>query len=891
VPAVLLAAPINATWAANHIPYWREKGFSGFLLTGIQDSLESDVWAVDGDPATKGNEDLLLREVRLAVERLVEGGINRDFAVAPLAPEAAYFSDPALAGKAVGCFAQIGAFCKLAGLRGVAIDTRTESLFYDYRWDGYRYDSYTVADVEQGARDFGRRMVRAVIREFPESEILAIADGYTHWSPLWTALIEGMIEALDPAGPSTLHLLTRESCLETAPAALVTIADRSQRVLRDRFSDKARVCWRKKGALSLGVSPLGYWDAPEGPGPIVSYPLEAYRVQLAMAKLLSDRYVWVDGGGSSWWRVTESDAATYGPLFQNGAAIRTQTRPVVGDLDAYTVRTPFDDCVRVGPYTWLDSPCAVLRSDKGAAVVLWQGSAHAAAMENRQDPVPVTDLRNGRRTEMKPTEDRVVLGPFSDPVLIETLPIRRWIPPASAWFEFAEPPSPGVLSVPVRFGFANRTEFALSGSMEVLAPKGFSVKPSHLPFDLKPGEAVRTDGAIRGKFPLGASFTMDLAVLTGGRTPVTCSFPWAVCPDSAWRAWLDGPVVPGIGVGNLGPKGSWAVAVCTQAGEVACLSAAGGVLWTRRFPGRLETPPALGVQGFNGPFVAAVDPHGLLRTFTSEGRLNWEKPLGAPCSPFGLICANLDDFPGDEILLALTDGRIVALHSDGEVRWSVTGPPGPSYVTSVPASDGYARLYVARAGESPEVESINREGQIMWRATLENRPVVPPVLADTNTDGAPELLTAENNGVVRVWDIRTGSPVSRFALNLNVAAFTRADLRPEEGPEFLAADGSTLFCYSRTFDLLWSLDAHVVGTPIIDHPADGPKILVSTREGTLLCLDGKGAETWRDTRSPAPLVTAPMAADLAADGRRYYLVGGADRTLRAVAVGRSIGPP
>ena len=777
MPCVLLNAPVNATWAANHTDYWQRKGFAGFLLSGIQDDLEVDVWAVDGDAATKGNEDLLLREVRLANERLVEAGIDRNFVLVPIAPDRCFFADPAVARDTIGRFRSVGVFCEKAGLRGVAIDTRPNSLFYDYRWDGYLYDTYTPSDVERGAREFGKHAVRSLLREHPQAEVLVIAGGHETWGPLWFALFEGMVEGLRVSRDAPMHLLTRETCFETRPGRIARIAERTRSIIRDRFADESRSRWEKRGYVGLGISPLGYQETAEGRAPVAHYPFEAYRLQLAAAKLYSERYVCIEANGPSWWRLAAPEAETYGGLLQNGALMTGQTQPVVENLEAYDVRTPLDGLRRVGPCRFDDNPAYVLLSDEGAEIVFWQGIGEQRVVEGHHAPVLVTDLVTEQHRRIEPENSRLVLEPAAGPIVVGSLPVSEWALPAAVWLDVLHHPSPEVATFPVQFGFVNRTAFDISGALDAVVPTGFAIRPATQPFELESGEAILIDGVVRGKFRPGAPVRIVLRVaITGSAEPVTRAFEANVVPDLEWGARLDGAVRAAPLVTELDGEAPDEVVLCSQAGEVVCINADGSVRWNRRFAERFDVAPAAGRGGLGQPLIATVDHRGTLRVIAQDGRVQWEKRLGARCGQSGPVFAEIDPFPGDEVVVSLDDGRIVAIRGDTQVLWSYPTGPGSFFAVLPFNDDAPCRIFVTCGGASGGLECISDQGQRLWRAATDGPSACPPVIADTNGDGISEVITATASGIVEVWRADIGVALSSHDLSSMIVSVQPAEL-------------------------------------------------------------------------------------------------------------------
>jgi len=888
VPPVLLSSPVNATWAANHLSYWQGKGIRGFLLSGIQDDLETDLWARDGDPDTTRGDDHLLREVRLAVERLSSAGIDRNFALVPLAPEAAYFTDPSAAAGAVARLEEAAVFCRLSGLRGVALDTCATSLFYDYRWDGYARDRGSLSGLDAGAQALGRRAVRAVLRAYPDAEILVIAEGYAARRPLWHALFRGMAEAVAPARTQAFHVLTRETLLEADPRRLEGIVRRTRRLLRHGLDGDARAWWQRHGSVAVGVGPLGYRDVPEGRSSVAFYPIEAFRVQVAAAKLLSDHYVWIDAGGPTWWRLTEQEAETYAGLLQNGGRIPAQTGPVVEDLLAYTVRTPFDSHRRVGPYAFGDLWCHVLHTRAGAGVVFWEGVPDDTVLADQAIPVSMTELRTGKRHGPASTEALLSALPSRAPVFVEPLPVRSWVLPASLWMAIPEPPVPSSRSVDVAFGFSGRSGFRVAGTLEAVAPAGLAVSPRRHPFEIENGEEMQVRGKVRGRFRLGDVTELRLGLVVPGSLPVTRSFRMSVCPDLLWRRGLDGAAGHGLVAADLDAEPPAEILACTEAGEVVCLEAGGAPRWKRRFPAAFGAPPAVVRDASGGALVVTLDQRGRLRALFEDGRVAWEKELAPPAHAQAPVPSALDEEPGDEILVATEDGGLIALTCAGDGFWSHgAGAPG-CWFTAMQAPGGpSAGVFVVAAADSGRtLDRVDGSGARVWRAGLDGAPCCAPAFADLDADGVGEVLTLTASGVVQGWEAGSGRQVAHHLVPEATAprGLMVQELLPEEGPEILFIETAGLRCYSSAFERLWRTPVGLTAAPVVAHLADGPRILAPTQEEGLVCLDRNGQVLWRDSRAAVPLAGTPLVVDAAPNGGPTALYADRSRCVRAIVL-------
>lgn len=934
LPVTLLSSPINATWAANHTGYWTDRGVGGFLLGGIQDRLDRDIWSVDGDPATTGGNDALLIEVRLANERLLQAGIDRNFVTVPFLPEKAYFADATAASGAIGCLESVGTFCRLAGLRGMALDTRPAVLLWDYRWDGYSYDGYGAAALAESARAFGESAIRAFLRTCPDGEILIITFGSASWNSLWTAFLEGALDAVHASKNAALHLLTAESCSETDPERLVLVAERTRRSVEDRLSTQARATWRKQGRIALGICASRQATPPQAiaqqpalnvgtsatPGPfetasVVQFvsslfgfdewasersgeqakrpdmplaageandPLRVLRVQMAMAKLLSDSYVWVDDPDASWWRVTDQDAQTYGSLLQNGSLVRLQTGAPAQALDEYSSRLPFDGLRRIGPYEAKQGPCYVLANADGVGLFFWQGLQDSLDVSGVGN-VRVVDISDEQPCDTVVRDGKRVIDPEPSPTFVHPLPIGQWAAPASLWMDMPVCPTPSSAATWVDFGIVNRLGFTLEGSLDAITPEGISIKPLTTAFSLDPGSNLTVKGVLRGSFKVGAVISPSLVATSPGGTPVRRAFSFVVMPDIAWRHWFDGQVT-GVSWGQTesGPS----IVACTDAGEIACLSGEGSLRWKQRIPTSLQGRPGVAVDQDGGLRVATADTNGMVRVLGSKGAILWQKGF-RDLVQWSL--ADLDNMPGAETLLVLTPGNLSALDEDGDERWAIAADESNRYTSLVTArtADSTKILLASAHLLVTALQCFDGVGRPVWKSRLPGLVCHAPMVRDLDRNGKPELLTISTQGYMCILDCASGSIVQQLKIPLEteVKGVTLLDLPAEEVALVLAEANRVHGVSVTTGALLWSTEVPRIRQLVTSTATNGLGCILALSEerrsgrGVMRCLDSGGTLRWQETRPLAPFTGNTLVDDVNGDRASECLYATRDHCL------------
>jgi len=314
---------------------WRERGFSGAFISGIFGDIHDDPWAADGDATTRGEDDRLLAECRAANAKCLEAGVDSNVLKVAFYKDLPDPYDDAGYARITGNFGEAARFARLAGFPAIAIDTEYTAYQFDTDWDGYDLAQHPAADLASRLRERWRDIARAVLREYPDVDLMVLPEGAVYYGPLWGDLFSGILEGLAEAEhPGGIHLFCEGSYTNRDPNGLSeAVADARETTAR-RLSPAARDYWDEHGDIALGVWPLGYYRAiTDANGKFLgwsgrqevfgdrivgsyadkseNYPLPEFRLQLAAARTLSRKYLWVYGHGSSWWQMTPEENAAY----------------------------------------------------------------------------------------------------------------------------------------------------------------------------------------------------------------------------------------------------------------------------------------------------------------------------------------------------------------------------------------------------------------------------------------------------------------------------------------------------------------------------------------------------------------------------------------------------
>ncbi|MBI4560171.1 MAG: PQQ-binding-like beta-propeller repeat protein [Candidatus Hydrogenedentes bacterium] len=885
VAEVVLCGEIPAEKIATHVSRWRSEGVKGVIVRAAPDA-----GAEAGEApyfVTEGADGKTLSE---SVHLLSENGLTANFLMTRLAPDAPYFVDSVVAERTVRAIALTARLSREAGFRGLALDTASSSLFYDCDWDGYNSLLLRPPEIERGAREFGKQITREVAHALPDGEILVIADGVLQSGALWLPLVAGLTEGLPSTTTTSMHLITRELRDEARPGVVQAEFRIISSLLESRLSGKALRRWQERGTVGLAVQLPARIASEESPAQVESGDSGKRDgdsgVRLALAKLLSGKYVVVN---------TESLATNLPSSSPEGSA-------------PLNVKTPIDAYRRVGIVPFGDVNAFVLYSDEGAALVLSDGLPRSVEVSQRDSPVRVTNLLSGKKLELLPDEQgKAVPGPFAAPTLIERLSVREYVLPAALWFETLTPLTPSKRSVPVIFGFVNRTDFVLDGTLEAVPGGPMAVSPRSQPFHLEPEEAVQIQGNLTGRFSLGEDISLRILVSLPGSQGISRDFSPSVMPDLLWQARLVGRITAAptsFGLDNHNPR----TVVVSEAGEVFCFDRDGKTLWKRYFPTRFSVQPVVAKHWTNTPMVVVGGQRGNVWAMDADGADRWETHVGSGGTVSAIRAAQLDSFPGDELVLARSDGSVTALASNGRTLWTHPSEGGKAYMTIANGEgDGYDQIVSVWDDAPFAAVCIHERGAIRWQTTLPDMPTCPPAVADLNRDGQKEIVVGiqedpnrnsrilgdgrkevvvgiQRSGLL-LLDASSGSVQNTTSLPVGTTALdvTSADVAAAEGQELLVATNAGIYCLSANGTTLWSAGIPTTGGLVAEKYRERTVILVPGTDGALYGLSSEGDILWNDTYSPVPITG--IAAMAGMDGAAGYVCTTWDGAVRALSSG------
>jgi hypothetical protein len=859
LPRVLLASPVNLTWAANNSSYFRDKGIDGFLLRGIL-----EYWAALPD-APEGEEPLhdwqpLIEELRLARTRLEEEGGNRFFLHLDAAPEAPWFLDPHRRDAVTKVFATAGNICQRSGLTGLALDLRASPFLFFPQWDGYPLDASLRAAA--GARELARRAMRDFYGSCPDGELVVLCPPLASAGPLMFDFIAGLCESVGAAEA------LRQYYIFPQRAALQTPIQRSQ---IDQFlQQRVGTPWQSTGHIGFSAQPL----ARDEGGVVNLMTAPDFARAKAYLQVYSDGYTLINDPMAAWWSVPEDQVAQYQHLHQAGDARIVARREAPAWAEGWTGRLPFEGFQRIGPLDRDEGAGIVFSSELGSAVFFPAGTRSSIRLEGRVQPVYVSRAETGfTQRDVAPSRDGVVeLPTFDQPVLVDGLPVRDWLLPACFFFEVDTPfrarggSGDGSLRKLATFGLNNASTLSLEGRLEVVAGPGFSVGPATFDINLAPGETVHFERYVQGVPHLGETARFDLVWLTALGAEAVRSFAFPVRPAAHLEQPLDGPGdIPPVLLGEQ-------LLVGSAYGDVQSLDPAWSYL--HRFAALVALQAVDLEPAHTG--VAMLDTDGRVRTLNARGDVQAAFRIPELEDAQALMGTPTQD--AFRYLVAAQDGTVVATDRKGAEAWRL---PGPAIATGRGEGAGFLRLpegetlhYVR--GPRGFIRRLGASGAEAWIHPLQVS--ASPVLSD---EAGNTVIIGMADGQLITIALGSGRLTGIIA---QVDGRVRW-IMPLTLDELLVGTEDRIMRLDALGQVVWAAAARQPTAPDITSFA-GVEMLAygvggeNVPGGVVTCNARTGEEWWRDLGHAAGVGVAPRWMLWNPDPYPDLVVCGLDRRLQ-----------
>lgn len=906
VAVPLLSAPINATWAANYGEVWFEKGFRGFVFEGILDDLrpfpaeesaliperipfeESNTGYLESLTLTDfeevetipGDWDALQREISGASNRLRAAGITENFLALRFAPDAPWFTNPQWRRLAESRFMLAGRFCHQTRLRGILLDSASDSAFFDYRWEGWPplLEPTTLAEE---ARRFGRKLAVLFNKYCPDGVLLIRARPPESCGPLWFIFFEGVMEGMEQSRNGAVVLFFQGSTDAPAPAAYQALHERTERLWEGRLSSQAQEGWKRKGGLAFSLMPVAYQDDI----PFARYPLEQYVPSLYGAAVYGRRYVIIDAPEGGWWHIPPDVAEQFSGLYQKGRGRVTFAPPLPRSLDAFLPKLLCSEARILGDLVVGEMPCTVLHREGKTILLAYDGIPEPMHWPLNTGMMTATNLISGEKLYYTPKEGMVSLQPLSAPLLIEGSPLEEYALTASFALSITPPLSAGVTRSRLQLHLSNPFTGSLEGMLTLSSGTRYAFGSSAVPVIIGPGKSFSLTRHLQGlSFQgTGASFTM--AFNRPGTLPQSRDFFFSVAPHEKGRLYTDA-ALSGMPVAvhrkDLGALLIW----CDRRGHVAaCSTGSPQMQWEKRFRGTFSKAPVLLKDRQGNSLIAFANENNRVRLINPGGTETAVLfPGGTSVSALKVV----ERADGGDILALLLDRKELVFYVEGTRfigRKQVSGhiahlsseSPVPQSVLCVVAEEKKGDI-------THEMQCLSVTGESLWSQKIESAPALSPRIIKRDVDTDPVICFPDSRGRVCFFEGRDGSPSGSMQLE---GMHNPDDMLLLEGRSCLLVFGSAtgITVYSAASDgsaaPLWQVD--LPGITALAAWPDGMGIIAGTSDGGLYGFTEAGQCVWEDLRGTGyitDLLFLPSETPRAFD----LLAAGADGSLRFLEI-------
>ena len=904
IARVLLSAPVNASWAANNTRYWSEKGFQGFIFQGYTRFDE----VANCTPETL---DACATELRWAQSRLAKAGIAHNFLHLSMTPATRWFADRDLAQKALQQVELTARLSKQSGVHGIALDTCPDSFLYDFHWDGYILSETPPERLLENASWLGRKITSTLLRTQPDAALLVYADSLLAASPLWFAFWEGLIQGVGAAENTSLTLVIRSAQRTTEPEVLQSVVATSQALLKQRLSNESIRIWKRCGAISLSLEPLGY----EEDTPVAHTSPQKFSVQLAAAKTYASRYVVIDAPFGGWWQVADKEVFAYGALKQGAPAQVKATLPLVEGMcpaeegkSPWLAKTVLDKYTPVGPlpesFGGSDTG-VVFKGKKGAAIALWQGMPLPYEETERHLPLEVYRLETGEAHTYYPKEGVVHIPAQSEPVLIDGLSLWRWSAPAALRFTWDVLPEARRTQASATVSYTQTAATPLAGFLNLTPPPGYSIGVTPIPVQLYPEETFQMQRRIQGMFGLGESLSFQLTLTVPGEETLTKTFGFSVAPQEIQHMPLDGVLTAPPAVFYVttpdetafkNPPLRWHgsrygrrqeqythMVVATKKGHIVCLDETGKQQWQRYFHTGFVAGPVVAQSPTGKPLIALCDVRGHVYLLTDAGEVYRELDLDEACAPGQLQVHPRAASQGDLLVLGFPSGRLLGIPVSDALPWEFVTEETP-LIGDTQAPDSTPRKHApVYAVTSTTLFALTPEGKGLFQTPLQVMPTCSPKLRRSQDGTAQTVWVGEGNGVLESFDAFSGE---RLMLKKTDAGHAISALLVESRSGYphqtlFAADTHNVYCFSEASDAPeWSFPLSGATQLCLYGVGATPWLVAATVNAGLCGLSVNGSLLWRETRPVGRNCTAPTLFE--AHNRQHVLCAYAatDQILR-----------
>jgi len=359
----ILFATIAPDLLYERADFFAQNGMHGFMMAHIMASWQDDIWKqptvyTPHAPAGRvvGEANLLLQKCRRTNQRCRELGIEYNSVKVAFYKNLPDWFDDAAWRALCENFYQCAVFSRMAQFSGITLDIEYIAEMYHLDYPAYQAAGYPRDRLRSQAHQRGYELMSAMIKGFPDMIFWLLPECMTMYGPLASDLFSGMVSALaEKDSPGGIHVCTEGTYTSTKPRVLFGLVYKtdvkSQQVLTTSGYQRALDYWRRRGSISPGLWPLGYYrEILDAKGNRIgyagkkekfgdriigsyadkseNYSVEEFQRQYAAGRLLARRFVWIYCHGQVFWQLSKEEMERF-------HATAGDTLPVVENLQDY----------------------------------------------------------------------------------------------------------------------------------------------------------------------------------------------------------------------------------------------------------------------------------------------------------------------------------------------------------------------------------------------------------------------------------------------------------------------------------------------------------------------------------------------------------------------------
>lgn len=265
---------------------WKEAGINAFFLDYIAREWSDNIWANDKKPWTIGKEDDNFKKAVEANNICKKIG-SETFLKISFDHHLDWFDDLQWE-NVLHNFRQFGIFAKETGCTGFAIDIEYIGEQYNFRWEGYKYDTYTRKDLVNKVRQRSADLINTIYNVFPDMVFLTFPEsGLNLGLIIHLTWIEELAKKNAPGG---FHYCIERTYRMKNPDEVLTYIAGIDQIFLNYLSPRAKKYWKEKCSIAPGIWPFGYdYDSGHKSGLTTTELKQLYPLHISASK----KYHWI----------------------------------------------------------------------------------------------------------------------------------------------------------------------------------------------------------------------------------------------------------------------------------------------------------------------------------------------------------------------------------------------------------------------------------------------------------------------------------------------------------------------------------------------------------------------------------------------------------------------